>query len=163
MSLRSRLLMTVAVLGLIGATAGGVVVGIVLGDRESEPGTRTLTLLDPAFQQLLAEPAFRSEGGFTGFGGLPALNGRVLRFGTVRALQLDPPSESGAIGGTLTVETDGAIAEVRFIRLERFFAITPASTALEPGDVVQVRIEGDRAVSALLLPPDLEEGAGLEP
>ncbi len=163
MTLRTRLLMTVAVIGLLSAAAAGAAAGIVLGDRASEPGSRTLSLVDPAFQQLIAEPALRSDGGFTGFGGLPALNGRVLRFGTVRALELDPPNPAGTVGGTLTVEADGALAEVRFIRVERFFAIGPASTALAPGDLVQLRVEGDQAVSTLLLPDDLEEGTGVEP
>ena len=95
MTLRTRLLMTVAVIGLLSAAAAGAAAGIVLGDRASEPGSRTLSLVDPAFQQLIAEPALRSDGGFTGFGGLPALNGRVLRFGTVRALELDPPNPAG--------------------------------------------------------------------
>ena len=163
MTLRTRIVTVMAVLGLLGLGAAGVFAGIVLGDRASEPGSTTLTLVDPAFQQLLAEDAVRSDGGFTGFGGLPALNGRVLRFGTVEAVALDPPSPAGTIGGSLTVAADGALAIVRFVRIERFFAIEPASQPLQPGDLVQLRVEGDQAVSTLLLPPDLEAGAGLGP
>ncbi len=161
MTLRTRILMSMAVIGLLSAGAAGAVSGIILGDRASEPGTTTLSLLDPAFQQLLAEPAYRSAGGFTGFGGMPALGGRVLRFGTVRGLELDPPTGSGTIGGTLTVEADGAVATVRFVRAERFFSIGPAVEPLQPGDLVQLRIEGQQAVGSLRLPPDLEEGAGV--
>ncbi len=163
MILRTRILLTLAVLGLLGAGGAGVFVGIILGDRNSEPGTTTLRIVDPAFEQLIAEPAIRSAGGFTGFGGLPALNGRVLRFGTVESIELDPPSPTGTVGGTLTVTADGATATVRFIRVERLFTITPATEPLAPGDLVQLNIEGDRAVGTLRLPTDLEAGAGVVP
>ncbi len=156
-----RVISTTAAIGLVLAALAGGAAGVYLGSEVSEQDTRVLSIVDPEFQQLVPEAAIRSTGGFTGFGGLPALGGRVLRFGTVEAVELDDPGEDGAIRGTITIAGNGATTTVRFVRVERLFSIDAAGAGLQVGDLVQLRIEDDRAISVLRLPPDIEAGAGV--
>ena len=74
---------------------GGARLGIALAERFTAPETVELLFVDPL--QLAGTPDFalRSAGGFTGFGGPPALGGAVLRTGPVSAPQAGPLAIEG--------------------------------------------------------------------
>ncbi len=91
----------VMVFALLAAVAGaGAFLGSTVASNLTEPGERVVLLEDP--QGFAQTPAWakRSAGGFTGFGGLPALPGVVLHSGTI--------SESSD-GGRRTAASDFAL------------------------------------------------------
>lgn len=120
----------VMVFVLLAALAGaGAFLGSAVASNLTEPGERVVVLEDPrGFAQTPAW-AKRSAGGFTGFGGLPALPGVVLHSGTI--------SESS--DGSLLVDAPHVRTTVDFAEPLRLFRIRPAQSPLAPGDVVLVR------------------------
>ena len=140
---------TVAVAALvILAGASGGILGVRLGNAASKPNVERVTVVAP---QALAGPpqdAARSSGGFTGFGGPPALRGEVQRSGAVQSVE----------PGALVIGSAESSVTVRYTTPERLFRITQSTAPLRPGDLLQVRIEGNIAAALLRLPSDLEQG-----
>jgi len=148
MSLRGRLKRGAIWAGLLLACALGTTAGIRLGHAASEPHVEEIEVTAPRSLAGPPEGTIRSLGGFTGFGGPPAIRGEVQRSGSVLRAET----------GSVTVGTGESQSTVRYNSPERLFRIVPASAAPRAGDLVQVRLEGDRATSVLRLPPGLEEG-----
>lgn len=148
MTLRTRVKAAIWTVAVVLAGAGGGLLGMRLGDAASAPRVERVTVVAP---DLFAGPpadAARSAGGFTGFGGPPAIRGEVQRSGAVQR------TESGA----LVIGSADSSVTVRYTSPERLFRIVPAGAPVRAGDLVQVRVEGDRAMSILRLPPGLEQG-----
>ncbi len=148
MSVRRRLARAATWAGLAIACALGAAAGVGLGHAASEPRVEEIEVTAPRSLTGPPEGTIRSSGGFTGFGGPPALRGEVQRSGPVLSVE----------SGSVTVGTMDSHSIVRFTSPERLFRIVPAGAPLKAGDLVQVRVDGDRATSLLRLPPGLEEG-----
>ena len=148
MRLRARIEAVAITLVVLLAGAGGGVLGIRLGDAASAPEVRRVAFVAP--ETLVGPPrdAARSAGGFTGFGGPPAIRGEVQRSGTVQGVE----------AGAVVIGSAESSVTVRYTSPERLFRIAPASAPLRAGDLVQVRVEDGRAVAVLRLPPGLEQG-----
>jgi hypothetical protein len=148
MRLRRRLA-TLALASLtFAALAGGALTGTRLGRAASAPSVRKVSIAAPEGFAGPAPDTRRSAGGFTGFGGRPALAGNVLRGGTVETNS----------GGNIVIATAESTLSLRTTSSERLFAITAASSPLRPGDAVQVYVRDGAVVAALRLPPGLGEG-----
>lgn len=148
MRLRQRLVTTVVASLVLLAAAGGGALGVRLGRAASAPAVRHVAVA--AAEGFAGPPAdaARSPGGFTGFGGRPALGGEVLRSGTVET----------AGGGATAIASPGSTLTVRVTSAERLYAIVPASAPLRAGDSVQVHARDGSAVAVLRLPPGLGQG-----
>ena len=149
MTLRSRLRTAAVVAAMLLASVGGGWLGVRLGHAASEPNVERVAVAAP---EALAGPpadAVRSPGGFTGFGGAPALRGEVQRSGTVQR------SDAGAV----VIGTAESNVTVRYTSPERLFRIVPAGSPLKAGDLVQVRVKDGAATSLLRLPANLEQGS----
>jgi hypothetical protein len=144
------LMAAVTVAALLAAGLAGAVVGVAAGERASEAAAEELVLTDPARLAETPASALRSAGGFTGFGGLPALPGEVLRAGTVVETR----------DGDLVLDSGGSEVEIRFRAPRRLFRIEPLAGVLAAGDLVVVRLVDGEPQAVLRVPPDLEEGAG---
>ena len=129
------------VLLLAAAASSGAYLGAAAARDLTEPGTRQLPLENP--QSAAQTPAWaqRSRGGFTGFGGPPALAGVVLRSGTI----------AGSDDGGLTVDAPGVSTTVEYEQPSRLFRIRPAETPLAVGDTVLVRLVDGVASGVLRL------------
>ena len=127
------------VVTLIALAGGGFVAGAAAGRALSEPSQVSLVFSDPTQMDTTPEQAQRSGGGFTGFGGSPALAGDVLRSGVV----------GGVDDGSFTVDAAGASIVVSYSEPRRLFRIEPATTPLVEGDAVVVRLV-DGAVTGVL-------------
>lgn len=149
MTLRARLQSAAVVVAVLLASAGGGWLGIRLGHAASEPNVERVEVVAP--EALAGPPAnvARSPGGFTGFGGAPALRGEVQRNGTVQR----------ADAGSVVVGPAESNVTVRYTSPERLFRIVPAGTPLKAGDLVQVRVKDGAALSLLRLPANLEQGS----
>lgn len=148
MRLRARVEAVAILAAVLLAGAGGALMGVRLGDAASAPDVERITLAAP---ETLAGPppdAARSPGGFTGFGGPPAIRGEVQRGGVVQSVE----------PGTLVIGSAESSVTVRYTSPQRLFRIVPAGAPLRAGDLVQVRVEDGRAVAVLRLPPGLEQG-----
>lgn len=147
-TVRTRLQAAAVAVAVVLVGAGGGLLGLQLGDAASAPDVERVSVLAP--DAVAGPPAdvARSPGGFTGFGGPPALRGEVQRSAPVLS------EEAGA----LVVGTAESSVTVRFSSPARRFRIVPAGVPLRPGDLVQVRVQDGRAVGVLRLPPGLEEG-----
>lgn len=154
-----RTLATLALLAsLVVAGAGGALAGMRLAARVSAPAERTVTIAAPELTDEVSgavAAAFRSAAGFTGFGGLPALRGDVLRSGVVQlgSGQDTPP-------GALTILEEGAHTAVRYRSADRLFRIAPGRVPLAAGDVVLIRVVEGVAVGVLRVPADLQPLVG---
>lgn len=126
-------------LALLGVAAGGFAVGMRLGATASDPGVEELRLVSPSALETTPESAARSAGGFTGFGGAPALTGDVLGSGVLGTSE----------PGSLRIEQSARSLEVAYQAGTRLFRITPASTPLGAGDRVVVRTEDGRVTGVL--------------
>ena len=149
MSLQSALTVAVSAASLLAAVLAGAVAGVALGERGSAPATEVLTLTAPEAEASTG-PALRSGAGFTGFGGLPALPGEVVRTGTVAEVA----------DGELIIEAGGSRTSIRFDTPARLFALAPLDGELRAGDLVVLRLVDGEVAALLRVPPDLEEGAG---
>jgi hypothetical protein len=150
-----RLIAVALLLSLVGAGAGGAWLGLRAGDFASRPGEDRLVLVAPETMAGPAEGALRSAGGFTGFGGAPALAGDVGRVGIV-----EEHSAGDGDAGELRVVGEAGEARLRYSVPARLFRIQPIDQPVVPGDVVVLRYEGDRFTGILRVPPDIEEGIG---
>jgi hypothetical protein len=140
----NRLITFISIACVVAAAAAGGLLGVVLGERASEPGTATLALQDPALTPDDG-PVLRSPGGFTGFEGAPALSGRVFRTGTFKSLD----------GDAAQVISGGAILDLEFATPDRLLTLAAIDGQLVPGDIVVVRYEGDTPAGILRVPGDL--------
>lgn len=129
---------------LVALAGGGFVAGAAAGRAMSEPGEVRLVFSDPTQMDTTPGLAQRSAGGFTGFGGSPALPGDVLRTGVVGDVD----------DGSFTVDAAGASIVVSYGEPQRLFRIEAATTPLVQGDVVLVRfVDGTvTGVLRVLLP-----------
>lgn len=148
MTLRARLARAGLAATVALACLGGAVAGMRLAEQASSPNVEEIVIVAP--DALAGPPAgtARSPGGFTGFGGSPALRGEVQRSGSVQNAQAD----------AVTLGSAESNVTVRYTSPQRLFRIAPATSEMRAGDLVQVRVEGDRAVALLRLPPGLEQG-----
>lgn len=148
MMLRRRLV-TLALTGLVlAAFAGSALLGASFGRAASAPVVRQVSIAAPEAFAGPAADARRSPGGFTGFGGSPALAGDVLRGGTVEA----------ASGGGIAIVTGTSTLTLRPTSGERIYAIAATNASLRPGDAVQVFVRDGAVTGVLKLPPGLGEG-----
>ena len=159
MSPAALLSAVVTAAALVAAGLAGAVLGVAAGERASESEVELLVLPEPALLAETPAGALRSAGGFTGFGGLPALPGDVLRAGTVTESAAEAEA-AGAGAGALVVEAGGSAAQIRFSSPARLFRIAALQGALGAGDIVVVRLVDGAPQAVLRVPPDLEEGAG---
>ncbi len=138
--------------GVLLAGAAGASLGARLADAATRPGHTDLVIPAPALAAGPSADALRAPGGFTGFGGAPALSGYVFRTGTVTAVD--------AAQHSVTVESSGSVATVHYAATTRFFRLAPLTAPLSPGDVIVVRYDGNQPVGVMRVPSDLEQGIG---
>lgn len=143
------LVAAVTTAALVASALGGLVLGRWAGERASEPAVIEVVIDDPALAAADADEGWTTRGGFSGFGGLPALPGEV--WSAARVVESEP--------GRLVITSDGATTAIDYRSPSRLFEIAPAA-GVEVGDIVVVRIVDGVAVAMLVAPPDLEEGSG---
>jgi hypothetical protein len=114
----------------------------------SEPEEQRLAITDPGAVRSAGDEAARSAGGFTGFGGRPALRGEVLRTGRIDNIS----------GGVIVVASPESAATVRYSTPERLYRIARASTPLRAGELVQLLVKDEAVIGVLRVPPGLDEG-----
>ncbi len=143
------LVAAVTVAALVAAALAGLVLGRWAGDRASAPTVVELAIEDPALAAADADEGWTTRGGFTGFGGLPALPGEVWR--AAHVVESEP--------GRLVVTSGGATTTIDYRATSRLFEIVPGDS-IEVGDIVVVRMVGGVIAAMLVVPPDVEEGSG---
>lgn len=143
-----RILGALTLLSLIAIGGGGAALGVALGERATEQGVEQLRIVDPLSFDATPATALRSEGGFTGFGGLPALSGDVFRSGRV--------AESSE--GGLLITGEGTRTLIDFSRPLRLFRIV-STPQVVVGDTVLVRRVDGEVTGVLVLPASGEDGA----
>jgi hypothetical protein len=153
MRLRERFILLASLVLVVAAGAGGGLLGLRLGEAASAPAQRRLTVADPDGAVLDEAAAGRSAGGFTGFGGRPALRGEVLRTGEIKA----------ASSGAIDLASTESGATVRYTTPERLFRIAALSGPLRPGDLVQVLVRDGAVTGVLRLPAGLDAGINRGP
>ena len=152
MRLRERFIVLAGLVLVIAAGAGGSLLGMRLGEAASAPAERRVAITDPDMATIDTAVA-RSAGGFTGFGGRPALRGEVLRSGEIKS----------AGTGSIEVASPESVSTVRYSTTERLFRIAASSAPLRAGDLVQVQVKDGAVTAALRLPPGLDEGINRGP
>src|SRR5688572_6707557 len=105
----------VGIAGLL-ALVGGVAFGVRIGETASRPRVEEIRVADPAGFTPTSDTALRSPGGFSGFGGPPALEGEVLRRGSATDVR----------AGALTLIDGGAASSVEFTHALRLYRVTSA-------------------------------------
>lgn len=144
-----RIIGALTLLSLIAIGGGGALLGVALGERATEQGVQQLRIIDPLSFDATPATALRSAGGFTGFGGLPALSGDVFRSGRV--------SRSDEDGLLITAE--GMQIVIEFSRPLRLFRIV-STPRVVVGDTVLVRHVDGEITGVLVLPVTGEADAG---
>jgi hypothetical protein len=147
-----RLVPFALLLGVLFAAADGAFLGTRLARAVTRPGHEDVVIAAPALAAGPRPEALVAPGGFTGFGGAPALGGDVFRAGTVASVD-------GA-GQTLVIQSQGSTATLRYTSTVRFFRLQPLVGSLTPGDLVVVRYQGDQPAGVMRVPADLEQGVG---
>ena len=146
------LVAAITIAALVAAAFGGLSLGRWAGARASEPAVVHLVIEDPALSAAPAVEGWISEGGFTGFGGLPALPGEVWR--RAHVVESAP--------GRLVISSDGGTTTINFSAPVRLFEIAPLD-AIEVGDIAVVRLADGLVQAVLVVPADLEQGSGAGP
>lgn len=144
------LVAALTVVAIVASVLGGLTLGRWAGARASEPTVVQLVIEDPALSAAPAIDGWISDGGFTGFGGLPALPGDVWR--RAHVLESEP--------GRLVIQSEGATTTIRFREPLRLFEIVPLDT-IEARDIAVLRLVDGLVQAVLVVPPDLEQGSGL--
>lgn len=147
-----RILGALTLLSLIAIGGSGALLGVALGERSTEQGVEQLRIIDPLSFDAPPATALRSEGGFTGFGGLPALSGDVFRSGRVSA------SDEGG----LLITAEGTQTMIDFSRPLRLFRIV-STQQVAVGDTVLVRRVDGEVTGVLVLPATGEQDAEARP
>jgi hypothetical protein len=149
----SNTVVTVLTLILLAAVgAGSALIGSRLAADATEQGTTVVTVDDPSGSDQPPAWAGRSDAGFTGFGGLPALPGVLFRSGVISMHK----------EGVITVASDATRTTVNYREPVRLFSIRPAAEPLAVGDTVVVRLVDSRAAGVLRLLVDVEAAATAE-
>ena len=143
------LVAAVTVAALVAAALAGLVLGRWAGEQASAPTVVELAIEDPALAAADADEGWTTRGGFTGFGGLPALPGEVWR--AAHVVESEP--------GRLVITSGGATTTIDYRATSRLFEIVPGD-GFEVGDIVVVRIVDGVIAAMLVVPPDVEEGSG---
>ncbi len=117
----------------------GVIGGLRLGAWASRPAASELRLVSPESLPGATERGLPSRGGFTGFGGPPALQGDVLQQGTVAESQT----------GAFALVENATRTDVDLTGSQRLYRIEAANRPLQSGDQVVVRVDGTRALAIL--------------
>ncbi|MDE2695677.1 MAG: hypothetical protein OXH97_04065 [Chloroflexota bacterium] len=143
------LVAAVTIAALVAAALAGLVLGRWAGERASAPTVVELAIEDPALAAADADEGWTTRGGFTGFGGLPALPGEVWR--AAHVVESEP--------GRLVITSGGATTTIDYRATSRLFEIVPGDS-IEVGDIVVVRIVDGVIAAMLVVPPDVEEGSG---
>ena len=143
------LVAAVTIAALVASALGGLVLGRWAGERASAPAVIEVVIEDPALSAADASEGWTTRGGFTGFGGLPALPGEVWR--AARVVESSP--------GRLVITSDEATTTIDFRSPSRLFEIISAD-GIEVGDLVVVRLVDGVVAAMLVVPPDVEEGSG---
>ena len=144
-----RIVGALTLLSLIAIGGGGALLGVALGERTTEQGVQQLRIIDPLSFDAPPATALRSAGGFTGFGGLPALSGDVFRSGRV----------SGSDEGGLLITAEGMQIVIEFSRPLRLFRIV-STPRVAVGDTVLVRRVDGEVTGVLVLPATGDADAG---
>ena len=137
----SRVSAVLALIAITAAAVGGAYAGSTIAGGVTEQGVTNVVVQNPSQYEQIPEWAGRSEAGFTGFGGLPALPGRVFRTGVVATNE----------DGELTVESSSATTTVSYRNPKRLYQIALADTPLIVGDVALVRLVNGRTTGVLRL------------
>lgn len=143
------LVAAVTIAALVAAALAGLVLGRWAGERASAPTVVELVIEDPALAAADADEGWATRGGFTGFGGLPALPGEVWR--AAHVVESEP--------GRLVITSGGATTTIDYRAPSRLFEIVTIG-GVDVGDIVVVRIVDGVAAAVLIVPPDVEEGGG---
>lgn len=142
-----------ASLALGGTLLLALVVGVVVGGRlarwSTQPVTHVLEVVDPASAAAATPRGSTSPGGFTGFGGPPALHGEVLQSGTV----------TSSASGRIAIGLDGGGADITFSGTGRMYRIVPATSPIAAGDRVVVRLDGATALAVMRAAVEAPESA----
>ncbi|MYE32233.1 MAG: hypothetical protein F4X80_06205, partial [Chloroflexi bacterium] len=133
------LVAAVTIAALVAAALAGLVLGRWAGERASAPTVVELVIEDPALAAADADEGWTTRGGFTGFGGLPALPGEVWR--AAHVVESEP--------GRLVVTSGGATTTIDYRATSRLFEIVPGDS-IEVGDIVVVRMVGG-VIAAMLV------------
>ena len=144
------LVAAVTIAAITASALGGLTLGRWAGARASEPEVVQLLIEDPALADAPAIEGWISAGGFTGFGGLPALPGEVWR--RAHVVESEP--------GRLVISSEGSTTTIRFSEALRLFEIAPLDS-LEAGDIAVLRLVDGVVQAVLVVPPDLEQGSGV--
>jgi hypothetical protein len=147
-----RLISIALFVGVLFAAVDGALLGARVADATTQPGHQQLVIEAPALAAASRPDALRSPGGFTGFGGAPALTGNVLRSGAIASVD--------AAGGRFMINAPGSEVAIQYTTAVRLFRLRPLSGALHAGDVVVIHYRGDTPVGVLRVPTDLEQGVG---
>jgi hypothetical protein len=153
LKLRERFVVLAGLVLVIAAGAGGALLGVRLGHAASEPSWQRLAIPDPGAATDAADGVARSPGGFTGFGGRPALRGEVLRSGRIQTVTT----------GAIEIASPESGATIRYTTPERLYRIAVISAPLRAGDLVQVHVKDGAVTATLRLPPGLDEGINRGP
>jgi hypothetical protein len=122
-----------------------VAVAAFFGGRGLRPEERASFVFDtdqPAYDQAAAVAAL-SEGGFSGFGEVPGLEGGTVLAGEVTNISADTLTLKPATGAEMTLRVSSG-SPVRLIE-------PSTRAALRPGVTVVVRTEGDSAEAVLIV------------
>lgn len=141
MKLPPRVASALLLIALVAAAPSGFYAGARIARTVTAPETELVAIGDPALATAIPDWAQRSAGGFTGFGGLPALPGDVLRSGTV--------TETSE--GMLVVTGPDSETVITYSEPLRLYRIRPAAGALRSGDAVVVRLVGGTVTGVLRL------------
>src|SRR5204863_73977 len=123
-----RLITIALCAGVLFAAVDGALLGARVADRVTQPGHQSLVIEAPALAAASRPEALRSPGGFTGFGGAPALTGNVMRSGAIASV------DSGR--GRFVIDAPGSEAAIQFTTAVRLFRLVPLSGVLRAGDLV---------------------------
>lgn len=136
-----RIVGALTLLSLIAIGGSGALLGVALGERSTQQGVQHVRIIDPLSFDAPPATALRSQGGFTGFGGLPALSGDVFRSGRV----------SGSSEGELLITAEGMQTVIDFSSPLRLFRII-STEQVAVGDTVLVRRVDGEVTGVLVLP-----------
>ena len=109
----------------------GIYFGLAYGEQSNRADTRLVELMNPAMAESSIDP-IRSEGGFTGFEGLPSLTGEIYRTGDVE------------IGNNyLKIYSADSLFDVNLSVRPRLFEISKSVRSITAGDTVMLRFAED--------------------
>ena len=131
---------------LVIATCLGGYFGYVMAVDDGKPTNRLIEIQDPRTALSNLEP-FVSDGGYSGFEGLPALTGKIYRSGVV----------SDSTINSFSVMSGESKFDVSFSESPRVFEIKSSAQRPVVGDLIMLRFSANNELtSILILPNDLQ-------